>query len=195
MEKADILSILRTNRTVFTFREILLASGKTNPMLLKSRLNYYVKKGELYSIRRGLYAKDKNYNKRELATKIYTPSYISFETVTREAGMTFQHYDTIFVASYITREIIADNQNFAYKRLKDNILSNSAGVEVKENYSIASPERAFLDILYRSTRGYYFDNLRPLNWDKVFKLLSVYNSKRIEKLVKEMFDRDKEDDK
>lgn len=195
MEKADILSILRTDKTVFTFKEILLASGETNSMLLKSRLNYYVKKGELYSIRRGLYAKDKNYNKRELATKIYTPSYISFETVTREAGMTFQHYDTIFVASYITREIIADNQNFAYKRLKDNILTNPDGIEIKENYSIASPERALLDILYRSTRGYYFDSLRPLNWDKVFKLLSVYNSKRMEKLVKEMFDRNKEDNK
>lgn len=195
MEKADILSILRTDKTVFTFKEIFLASGETNSALLKSRLNYYVKKGELHSIRRGFYAKDKNYNRRELATKIYTPSYISFETITREASMTFQHYDTIFVASYITREIIADNQNFAYKRLKNTILTNPDGIEIKENYSIASPERAFLDILYRSTRGYYFDSLRPLNWDKVFKFLSIYNSKRMEKLVKEMFDKNKEDNK
>lgn len=188
MEKADILSILRADTTVFIFKEILLASGETNPALLKRRLNYYVKKGELYSIRKGLYAKDKNYNKRELATKIYTPSYVSFETVTRDAGTTFQHYDTIFIASYITREIIADNQTFAYKRLKDNILTNPAGIEVKDNYSIASPERAFLDILYR-TKDYYFDNPRSLNWDKVFELLAIYKNNRMEKKVKELFKR------
>ena len=187
MEKADILSIIRADRTVFTFKEIFLASGEINPALLKSRLNYYVKKGELYSIRKGLYGKDKNYDKRELATKIYTPAYISFETVLRDAGMIFQHYDTIFVASYITREIIADHQPFAYKRLKDAILTNPAGIEVKENYAIASPERAFLDTLYR-TKNYYLDNLRPLNWDRVFELLPIYKNRRMEKEVKKRFD-------
>ncbi len=188
MEKADILSILRADRTVFTFKEILLASGETSPDLLIRRLSYYVKKGELHSIRRGLYAKDKNYDKRELATKIYTPSYVSFETVLRDAGMIFQYYDTIFVASYITREIVADNQNFAYKRLKDHILTNPAGIEEKDNYSIASPERAFLDTLYR-TKDYYFDNLRPLNWDKVFELLAIYKNNRMEKKVKQVFEK------
>lgn len=191
MEKADILSILRANKTVFTFKEILLASGETNSKPLIRRLSYYVKKGELYSIRRGLYAKDKNYDKRELATKIYTPSYVSFETVLRDAGMIFQHYDTIFVASYITREIIADKHNFAYKRLKDYILTNPAGIEIKDNYSIASPERAFLDMLYRM-KDYYFDNLRPLNWNKVFELLPIYANKRMEKVVKKIFKRFKE---
>ena len=188
MEKADILSILRTDRTVFTFKEILLASEETTPSLLIRRLSYYVKKGELHSIRRGLYAKDKNYDKRELATKIYTPSYVGFETVLRDVGMIFQHYDTIFVASYITREIVADNQNFAYKRLKSHILINPAGIEEKDNYSIASPERAFLDTLYR-TKNHYFDNLRPLNWDKVFELLAIYKNNRMEKEVKQVFEK------
>ena len=188
MGKTDILSILRANRTVFTFKEILLASGKTSPGLLIRRLSYYVKKGELHSIRRGLYAKDKNYDKRELATKIYTPSYVGFETVLRDVGMIFQHYDTIFVASYITREIVADNQNFAYKRLKSHILINPAGIEEKDNYSIASPERAFLDTLYR-TKNHYFDNLRPLNWDKVFELLAIYKNNRMEKEVKQVFEK------
>lgn len=188
MEKSAILNILRADRTVFTFKEILLASGETTPNLLIRRLSYYVKKGELHSIRKGLYAKDKNYDKRELATKIYTPSYVSFETVLRDTGMIFQYYDTIFVASYITREIVADNQNFAYKRLKDHLLTDPAGVEIKNNYSVASPERAFLDTLYR-TKDYYFDNLRPLNWDKVFKLLAIYKNNRMKKKVEELFGR------
>jgi len=187
MEKANILSILRASNTVFSFREILLASGETTTNLLKRRLNYYVKKGELYSIRRGFYAKDKNYDKLELATKIYTPAYVSFETVLRQAGMIFQYYERIFVASYLTREISVDNQLYQYKKIKNTILTNSAGIETKDNYSIASPERAFLDILYLN-KNYYFDNLGPLNWDKVFELLLIYGNKRMEKVVKQIFD-------
>jgi predicted transcriptional regulator of viral defense system len=186
MQKTDILSILRANNTAFTFKEIILASGETKPFLLKRRLNYYVKKGELYSIRRGFYAKDKNYDKLELATKIYTPSYVSFETVLRQAGMIFQHYESIFIASYITREIVADHQIYEYKRIKDAILTNSTGIEIKEHFSIASPERAFLDVLYINN-DYYFDNLGPLNWDKVFELLLIYKNKRMEKIVKRIF--------
>ena len=186
MEKANILDILRENNTVFTFKEILLASEETTTNLLKRRLNYYVKKGELYSIRRGVYAKDKNYDRLELATKIYTPAYISFETVLRQAGMIFQYYERIFVASYLTREIVADNQTYQYKKIKNTILLNSAGIETKDNYSIASTERAFLDMLYLN-KNYYFDNLRPLNWDKVFALLSIYGNKRMDKVVKQIF--------
>ncbi len=81
MQKSNILSILRSKSSVFTFKEILIAYSEQNPDLLKRRLQYYVQKGELYSIRRGLYAKDKNYDRLELATKIFTPSYISFETI------------------------------------------------------------------------------------------------------------------
>lgn len=191
MEKSDILSILRDSKTVFTFKEILLASGETNPALLRRRISYYVKKGELYSIRRGFYAKDKNYDKLELATKIYTPAYISFETVLRQAGMIFQYYERIFIASYLSREITADNQTYQYKRIRDIILTNSAGIETKDNYSIASPERAFLDVLYLS-KDYYIDNLRPLNWDKVFELLPIYANKRMERVVKKTLSRYKE---
>jgi len=79
MKKANVLNILRSKRTVFSFKEILLASQDKNPNLLIRRLNYYIKKGELYSIRKGLYAKDKDYNKYEVATKIYTPAYVGME--------------------------------------------------------------------------------------------------------------------
>ena len=183
MEKADILNILRSNKTVFSFKDILLASQDKNPTLLNRRLNYYVKKGELYSIRKGLYAKDKNYNKNELATKVYTPSYISFETVLGKAGVTFQHYGQIFVASYLTREIIADGQTYSYKKIKESVLTNNAGIEHKDNYSIATPERAFLDVVYLN-KGYHFDNLSVLDWNKALQILPIYLNKRLEKEIR-----------
>ena len=65
-------------------------------------------------------------------------------------------------------------------------MTNSAGIENKKYYSVASPERAFLDILYIN-KDYYFDNVRSLNWDKIFELLPIYANKRMEKVVNKIF--------
>lgn len=188
MEKANILNILRTNKTVFSFKDILLNSKEKKPALARRRINYYVKKGELYSIRRGLYAKDKNYDKFELATRIFTPSYISFETVLGKAGVTFQYYSQIFVVSYLTREITTDGQKYSFRKIKDSVLTNNAGLKHEENYSIATPERAFLDVIYLR-KDYHFDNLSSLNWDKVYEILPIYGgnkemAKRVDKYHK-----------
>jgi len=186
MKETGLSKILRSKNSVFTFKDISLLWAETDSNLIKRRINYYVKTGKLYPIRKGLYAKDKNYDKLELATKVYTPSYISLETVLTKAGVVFQFYSQIFVASYLTREIVADKQTYSYKKIKDNILTNSAGIEAKENYSIASPERAFLDILYLY-KDYHFDNLSPLKWDKVLEILPIYGSKRMEKKIKQYY--------
>ncbi len=180
MEKASILSILRKGNTVFTFKDILLSSGETNVALLKRRINYYVKNKELYSIRKGIYAKDRNYDRLELANKIYTPSYISLETVLSREGIVFQHYDQIFVVSYLTREITCDGQRYVFRKIKDAILTNSLGLERKNNYFTASRERAFLDTVYLS-RNYYFDNLSSIDWDRCFEMISIYKNKAMEK--------------
>lgn len=178
MEKMNILDIIRSKSTVLSFKEILIASGETNPHLLKRRLHYYVKKGELYSIRRGLYAKDKNYDRFELATKIYKPSYVSFETILVQAGVVFQHYDTIFVASYKTKELACDRHWYSFRKIKDEILINPAGIENRGNYFAASKERAFLDTVYLY-RDYHFDNLASLDVKKINVLLPIYNNKRM----------------
>lgn len=182
MGKINILNILRLKATVFTFKELLIGSGENNPSLLKRRLNHYVKAGQLYAIRRGIYAKDANYNRFELATKIYTPSYVSFETILSEAGVIFQHYSTIFVATYQTREIECDNQVYSFRKIKNIILTNTSGIENKGNCFAACKERAFLDILYLN-KDYYFDNLSPLNWQTIKTLLPLYNNKRMNQRV------------
>jgi predicted transcriptional regulator of viral defense system len=182
-KKSYILSIYSSKNTVFTVKDIALIWNETSMEIVRRRLYRYAKAGKLYAIRKGLYAKDKNYNKFELATKIFTPSYISLETVLARAGVVFQFYNQIFVASYLTREIVANGQKFSYKKIKDTVLTNRAGVETKDNYHIASPERAFLDIVY-SRKGYHFDNLSPLNWDRVFEILPIYKNKAMEKRVK-----------
>lgn len=112
MEKGDyILAILRSKKTVFSFKDIVLLWGDSGNAA-RVRVNYYVKNDDICRIRQGLYA--------------------------------------------------------------------------KENYSIATPGRAFLDVLYLN-KDYYFDNLSPLDRDKVFEILPVYGNQRMTKKVKEIF--------
>ena len=177
MEKGFLKTILRSDQTVFTFKDLLLMWDGIDVSTARKRVNYYVQSGNLYAIRRGIYAKDTNYNRFELATKIFTPAYISFETVLGNTGITFQYYSQIFVASYQTKEIVADGQKIIFKTLKSSILTNSIGIENSENYAIASPERAFLDVIYLS-REYHFDQLASLDWDKVHKILPIYGNKK-----------------
>lgn len=180
-EYLDIL--LRSPKTIFSTKDVALLWSEEREIMVRNRLKKYARAGKLIRVHRGLYAKDKKYDKFELATKIYIPSYISFETVLAKAGVIFQFYGQIFVASYVTREIIVDAQTYSYKRIKYSILTDHTGVEVKHNYYIASPERAFLDVIYLS-KNYHFDNLSPLNWENVFEILPIYKNKSMEKRVK-----------
>ena len=184
MEKDYILELMRSKKTVFTFKDLILLWTESDVNFVKKKIHRYVKAGKMNAVRRGIYSKDKNYDKYELATKIYTPSYVSMETTLGAAGITFQLYSQIFVASYTTREIECDGQKYSYKKIKDTILTNQIGIESRENYSIASPERAFLDVIYLN-KDYHFDNLSALNWEKVREILPIYGgNKRMAKMVK-----------
>ncbi len=186
MQKNLLRDILRTNKTVFTFKELSMMWPGLDVDDLKSRINYYLKRGDLYHIRRGLYAKDGSYSKLEVATKIFTPSYVSFETVLGSAGIIFQFYKDIFVATYQSRTVVCDGQAYIFKTIKSEVLTNGLGIEVNDNYSIATKERAFLDTLYIN-KDYYFDNLIPLDWDKVYEILPIYKNKRMVKSVDKFY--------
>jgi hypothetical protein len=185
MAKGFLKELLRLDKTVYSFKELSLLWPDADTKTIRSRISYYIKQGDLYHIRRGFYAKDKDYDRFELATKIYTPSYISLETILVSAGINFQYYTQIFVATYESKTIICDNQTYVFRRIKPTILTNSSGIETHENYSIATPERAFLDILYLN-KGYHFDNVSSINWDKIDEILPIYEgNKRMKKIVAE----------
>ena len=188
MKKGEYLTaILRSKKTVLTYKDILLLWREQGSEAATVRLYQYARKGDLYRIRRGIYAKDKNYNQAELATRIFTPSYVSFETVLAREGVTFQFYSGVFIASYLTREITSDGQLYSFRKIRNGILTNPAGVEHRDETSFASKERAFLDTLYIHT-DYHFDHPGGLDWNKVFDILPIYGNKRMAKKVKEIFD-------
>jgi len=185
----DIL--LRSPKTIFSTKDIALLWGEKGEANARMRLSSYIKNGKLIRVHRGIYAKDKNYNKYELATRIYTPSYISLETVLTRNGINFQYYGNIFVATYVTREIEADGHRISFVKIKDFVLTNTAGIEHINDVAIATKERAFLDRIYIS-KDYHFDYLGVLDWDKVFEILPIYRNKRMNKKVEEYFKHYKE---
>ncbi|MBU3979456.1 hypothetical protein KJ980_03615 [Patescibacteria group bacterium] len=185
MTKDLILELYSRPQTVFQIEEIAQLFSEISPGNLRRRLHYFVKAGKLKNLRRGIYAKNM-YEPLELANKIYTPSYISFETVLLKEGIVFQYYETIFVASYLSRDLIVDGHKISYRQIGEAALFNKSGIEERSGYFIASPERAFLDAVFLY-KDYYFDNLSGLNWNKIFELVPIYNSKALVNRINEYY--------
>ena len=173
-----IAKLYQSSKTILTNKDLALLWQENDKNNLNAKTAYYVKQKALIRLIRGVFTKNKNYNSKELATSIYTPSYISFETVLRETGIIFQHYDTIFVVSKWPKTMTVDKYTFTFRKLKDTVLFNATGIISKDNYSIATPERAFLDMIYLFP-NYYFDNLKTINWEKCEEIVKIYNNKQL----------------
>ena len=178
-----MLTIYKKQQTVFSLKELTLLFPNIAYQNLKRRINYFVKVGKLKRPRRGLYAKE-NYSSWELANKIYTPSYISLETVLAQDGVIFQAYKSIFLVSYLSRRLSVDNNDYYYRKINESILYNKDGINLIDNCYVATKERAFLDAVFLY-RDYHFDNLSSINWELVDDLVKIYKSKTLDKRIKE----------
>lgn len=181
-----INTILSSSRTVFTSQWLSLVCANRDRQSLRRSLMYHAQKGMLLNPRRGIYAKPQ-YNEQEMACALLKPSYISMEYVLARAGVTFQYSDEITCVSYQGRTIEIDGKSYVFRQINPMIWANMQGIEQRDNIAIATPERAFLDMMYLSSGQCYFDNLHPLNKKKVQQLLPLYNSpaltKRVEALL------------
>ena len=176
--------LYQTSKTILTNKDLAMIWEDSDKKTLNSKISYYVKKGTIKRLSRGIFAKNIEYDPKELATSIYIPSYISFETVLREAGVIFQHYETLFIASKWPKVMTIDKYTFSFRKLKDSVLYNPTGITHKDNYSIATTERAFLDTIYLFP-NFYFDNLKLIDWGKCLLIAKIYNNKQlIKRLIK-----------
>lgn len=185
----DVLSrILSSSRTVFTPQWLALTDNTRDRESLSRSLMYYAKKGALNNPRKGIYTKPK-YNEQEMACTLLSPSYISLEYVLARAGVTFQYSPAITCISYQNRTIEVDDREYVFRKINPMLWVNMTGIEQHDNIAIATPERAFLDMVYLSAGQCYFDNLHPLNKDLILQILPTYGSriltKRVEALLKQ----------
>jgi hypothetical protein len=181
--------IYNDKRTVFRLKDVSMLIKETNFSLLNQRLNYFVRAKKLLNPRKGIYCKP-GYNSVELACRVFVPAYVSLEYVLARAGVVFQYDSRITVLSYLSREIEVEGQTISYRKIKDSILINTQGIDRQKDYvNIASPERAFLDMLYLNG-AMYFDNLHSLNKEKIAQILPVYQSKTISQIAEKLLKQD-----
>lgn len=180
--RSDILlDLYASPNTVFTMTQIRMLYPQIEATALALRMNRYVHLGRLLNVRKGVYAKP-NYDPLELACCLYTPSYVSGEYVLQRAGVTFQYDSAITMISYLGRVVEGNNYRIAYRRIKGEIMINQQGLIQKGNITMATPERALLDMMYLN-KNYYVDNTHILNKEALMEILPIYQCKKLEKRV------------
>ena len=183
--KDIVFKLYQDSRTVFDVSDVALLCGEHNRASLSKKLNYYVGAGKILNPRKGIYAKA-DYRKEELAVKLFTPSYLSLHFVLLQAGVIFQYSESVTAISYLSRTLQVDNQDYVYRKVKPDLLYNWHGISQDQaGVYKASPERAFLDLLYLEP-DFYFDYLDSLDRSRVNGLLRVYTSAALNRRVKRM---------
>lgn len=166
----DILEIKKEG-TMFSVVKKLLRAG----VLMKIERNKYLLKGA-------------KVNDFALANFIYQPSYVSFETALNFYGILSQFpYEISSATTKKTVGKIFQGKAFIYTHIKKDLFW---GYEKKEDFMIAFPEKALLDQLYLSAKGYKKINLdeydlSQINISRLKEYLNKYpKTRQFEKAVK-----------
>ena len=186
LQKNVLEVILSSPRTVFNVQSLRMLTECEDSQKLTKSLHYYVKEGKIHNPRRGIYTKA-TFDEKEMAGSLFRPAYVSLEYVLQRSGIVFQYDDTVTCVSYLNRIVEIDDKAYQFRIINPELWIGMDGIEQQDNILIATPERAFLDMIYLSAGNCYFDNLHPLNKIKVKQLLPFYQSKvlteRVTKLL------------
>ena len=186
LQKNVLEVILSSPRTVFNVQSLRMLTECEDSQKLTKSLHYYVKEGKIRNPRRGIYTKA-TFDEKEMACSLFRPAYVSLEYVLQRSGIAFQYDDTVTSVSYLNRNVEIDDKAYQFRIINPELWIGMDGIEQQDNILIATPERAFLDMIYLSAGNCYFDNLHPLNKIKVKQLLPLYQSKvlteRVTKLL------------
>jgi len=177
--------ILGSPRSVFNVQSLRMLTECGDSLKLTRSLHYYVKEGKIRNPRRGIYTKA-TYDEKEMACSLFRPAYVSLEYVLQRSGIVFQYDDTLTCVSYLNRIVEIDDRAYQFRIIRPELWIGMDGIRQDDNILMATPERAFLDMVYLSAGNCYFDNLHPLDRKKVKQLLPLYQSKVLTERVTEL---------
>ena len=139
------------NKDYYTIADLekIFALSRGSLFVTLSRLQ---KAGEIIRLRKGLYQLPKAPIKWErIASGIYQPSYISFETALAKYGILSQiPYALTLATTNRPKKIITQGRLIEYRRLKKELFF---GFSLEDSVYLASPEKALLDELYFVSKG------------------------------------------
>ncbi|MBW6441783.1 hypothetical protein K0B04_02640 [Patescibacteria group bacterium] len=188
MTKLEILQ--KTGLNVFTPDDLMVLWQSSDKRSVHESVKDYIRRERMFSIRRGIYLLNKEYDTFELAQKLISPSYISHYTALAYHGIIFQKYSDIHSFASYYKSITVDGKKFIYHKLKEEIFNIQDGLLITDKYTIAGPERAICDTLYLN-KSIAFDNLRNIDTSKLKSISQIYNNKRLEDEVNTLILRNK----
>jgi predicted transcriptional regulator of viral defense system len=120
---------------------------------INTQLHRMLVRGDLVGLKRGLYVfSGGNVDEFVLANKLYTPSYVSLESVLNTSGVIPDYASSVTSVTPITsKKFNTLLGSFSYSKLSKNlyfgysrVLDSQSGIY----YDIATPEKALLDFIY-----------------------------------------------
>jgi len=122
----------------------------------KSKITKMINSKEIIQVKRGIFldANDTSYSRNSLSSVIYGPSYISFESAMSYHGLIPERVTAVTCASYNknkNKEFHTSIGDFYYFYIPPKVFPYDTIIreENKQNFIIASPEKAICDSLYR----------------------------------------------
>jgi len=172
--------------TVFDVRKITDYSLSTTRVML----HRLVERGEIIRLEKGVYCVDADrIDFRAYACERYAPSYISFETALSIHDILSQKtfHITLATTNRTKRKSVLE-QEMNYHHIDTR---RYWGYKRAGGYLLAEPEKAFLDLLYLSLRGWATCDIQEMNLSLLNKaVLRKYAKKfdfpEIEKRVREI---------
>lgn len=177
MTRLEILQ--KTELNVFTTSDLMVLWNISDRRDAIESVKDYVRRERMFSIKKGVYSLVKEYDEKELAQKLISPSYISYYTALAMHGIIFQKYIEIHSFALYSKTILLYDKKFIYHKMNAKILHIQEGLLIEDCYTVASPERAICDSLYLN-KNIAFDNLRNIDIEKLKKISVIYGNKRLE---------------
>jgi predicted transcriptional regulator of viral defense system len=180
--KNIVLDVWDSKNTVFTVNELSQLIEHSSESSLRLKISNYKKRGYIEKVVKWIYTLPKRkIDSFELVNKIYSPSYISFFSALYYHWVIFQPTPGQVSLAYKKSEVrVFKELDFEVhlKSLKQDVLLNNQWLIFKDTYTIASPERAFLDTIYLCPNT-YFDNTDLLDIKKIKNLLVIYKREKM----------------
>jgi predicted transcriptional regulator of viral defense system len=170
MERYDLVALTKNiynaKLNLFTLQTLRDTLEIKKDSTLFSIVRKLINSGLLLKIEKDKYLlKDAAVSDYSLANFIYQPSYISFETALNLCGILSQFpYEISSATTKKTQRKTFQDKIFSYIHIKKDLFW---GYEKKGNFLIAIPEKALLDQLYLSAKGYKSINLDEYNWGRI----------------------------
>lgn len=165
------LKLATLGEVVFHASDAANIWGIANKQTLWQTLSRYAKQGLITRIYKGLYSlKDiSDLDPYLVGLKVlHSPAYISCESVLSAYGIINQSPVEIMFVSNKSKRFEVNGKRYRSRKLNDDFLHNTAGINIINGVPMALPERAIADMLYFNPKAHFdagYSNL--IDWNKV----------------------------